>query len=443
MAYALQYDYAIELYLDGLSFWPEALDQGHKPLREIALRRKADGGKKSAYGDGSKYKKASGKSPKDAMLKAEYLLSKEPENLSHMKSMVQAAYESGYSQTSAWMADILLDGNLRSKKPDFNIYIFLRTIYEKLEIYARAVQACQLALQIKPGNTDLQNALRSLSAQSTMQKGKYDDETDFTSSIKDKEGQEKIRSQDVMSKSSDFLLEAVKEARADYKDNPSAPEFIDRLIKALCDTDTDTNEDEAVEVLLKAFDQTDQFSYKQRANEIKIKQARRHLTELQKQTNQDPHNEDLRQQVAQASRELLNVELEHHLECVRNFPADRRMKFEYAKCLLRDKQYDQAIPLFQEARSDPRHRISAVNYIGQCFYHKKWYTDAIDSFQQAFDLLDNQESGLAKELLYNLGRANEANDNAEEALNNYRRVAQIDFNFRDARERVDQLRNKK
>ncbi len=442
MAYALQYDYAIELYLDGLSFWPEAMEEGHIPLREVSLRRNADGGKKSGFGDGSKYKKASGKSPKDAMLKAEYLLSKDPVNLGHMKDIVQAAYELDFQQTANWMADILLDGNMRAKKPDYNIYIFLRDIYEKLHGFSRAVQACRLALQIKPNNGDLQNSLRNLSAQSTLKEGKYDDESDFTSSIKGKEDQEKIRKQDVISKSEDFLVEAIKEARAEYMATPSASECIDRFVKALCDTDTDSDENEAIGVLMKVFGETEQFSYKQRANEIKIKQARRNLLSLQKQLKPDPHNEDIRQQVGQASRGVLDAELAHYDECVINFPSDRRLKFEYGKCLLRDKKFDQAIPLFQEARSDPKHRISAVNYIGQSFYHKKWYTDAIESFQQAFDMLDNKESGLAKELLYNLGRAHEANDNPEEALSSYRRVAQIDFNFRDARQRVDQLRSK-
>ena len=53
VAYALNYDYAIELFLDGISFWPDALEEGHKPLRDIALRRQAAGGKKSGSEEGN------------------------------------------------------------------------------------------------------------------------------------------------------------------------------------------------------------------------------------------------------------------------------------------------------------------------------------------------------------------------------------------------------
>ena len=33
------YDYAIEAFINGLGFWPEAIDQGHKPCRAASLFR--------------------------------------------------------------------------------------------------------------------------------------------------------------------------------------------------------------------------------------------------------------------------------------------------------------------------------------------------------------------------------------------------------------------
>jgi len=43
-------------------------------------------------------------------------------------------------------------------------------------------------------------------------------------------------------------------------------------------------------------------------------------------------------------------------------------------------------------------------------------------------------------LRYNLGRAYEADGNIEQALNCYRKVAQIDYNYQDVKDRVDSLR---
>jgi hypothetical protein len=40
------FDYAINMYIEGLRYAPEALEQGHLPLFELALRRRGENGKK-------------------------------------------------------------------------------------------------------------------------------------------------------------------------------------------------------------------------------------------------------------------------------------------------------------------------------------------------------------------------------------------------------------
>lgn len=441
-AYTRNYDYAIELYLDGLSFWPQSIEEGHKPLREIALRRQAAGGKKSGFGDSSKYKKISSKNPKDLMLKEEYLLSKDPANQNPMMGMIKAATEAGFRETAHWMLEILFDGNLHSNKPSFNTYVFLRDYYTKIEVYNRALQACQLASQLKPKDAALQDSMRDLSARSTLQQGHYEEEGDFRESIKDRKSQEKLQAQEAVIRSVSVMADAIEEARKEYNAEPQVPGKIDRLVATLCDTEKEENENEAIEVLEKAYQELGQFRYKQRSGEIRIKQGARQVRQLLKQVKQDAKNKTLAQDYKQALQEHLEAELEHYDLCVKNYPTDLRLKFEYGKRLLKAQKFDEAIPLFQEARTDPRYRIEALNGIGGCFFYKKWYTDAVETFGQAYELLENKDSLIAKELLYSLGRAHEANGDPEEALNYYRKVAQIDYNYRDARNRVDALRKK-
>ena len=242
VAYTLNYDYAIELYLDGLSFWPNSVEEGHKPLMEIALRRQTSGGKKSGFGDSSKYKKVSGKNPRDAMLKNEYLMSKDPGNQSYMTGMIKAAIECEYKDTAIWMADILFEHNLHHDKPSFNTYIFLRDTYAGLEVYNRALQACQLAMQIKPKDANLQDSVRDLSAQTTLQQGRYDDDGDFRDSIKDRESQAKLQDQESLIRSVDVMKDAIEEARKEYDLEPTVPGKIDKFVATLCDTEEDENE---------------------------------------------------------------------------------------------------------------------------------------------------------------------------------------------------------
>jgi tetratricopeptide (TPR) repeat protein len=157
----------------------------------------------------------------------------------------------------------------------------------------------------------------------------------------------------------------------------------------------------------------------------------------------EPDDAESKAAIERLEKQLNEVSLEHYRLCVENYPTDLQAKYEYGNCLIDNEKYDEAIPLYQEAQKDPRHRITSMGKIGLCFYLKGWYTDAIDVFNQAIDSYEIKEDEVAKELRYNLGRAYEDDGQEEKALEIYRKIAQLDFAYRDVRQRVDRLRKKK
>jgi tetratricopeptide (TPR) repeat protein len=118
-------------------------------------------------------------------------------------------------------------------------------------------------------------------------------------------------------------------------------------------------------------------------------------------------------------------------------------KYDYAVRLIRNKRYDDAIPMLQDSQKDPRHKISSLSKIGLCFFGKGWYSDAIDIFLRAIDEHESNDDSMAKELRYNLARSYEEQGELDKSLDIYRRLAQLDFSYRDVRKRVDNLRTKK
>ena len=86
------WDFAIEMYMEGLKREPDNIPQGHQPLREVALKRKAKGGKGPGMKDKSKARP--GKEPAENLAKATYLLAKEPGDLAFMDACVKAARSS-------------------------------------------------------------------------------------------------------------------------------------------------------------------------------------------------------------------------------------------------------------------------------------------------------------------------------------------------------------
>jgi len=175
------FDYAIDLYIDGLRFAPDALEDGHAPLRKLALIREGKGGKKPSMLEIVRHK--GGKMPLDEMLNAEFLLAKDPDHLGYAETMLKAAVAGGYHRTGEWIALLVFEANKASDKPSFATYILLKDAYVKMQLFAKAVSACDLALQLRPNDGQLQNELRNLCASMTMEKGKYGKIADFRGSI--------------------------------------------------------------------------------------------------------------------------------------------------------------------------------------------------------------------------------------------------------------------
>jgi tetratricopeptide (TPR) repeat protein len=317
----------------------------------------------------------------------------------------------------------------------------LKDSYRELGQFDRALAACRCAARLKPQDGDLTDEVKDLTAEVTVARGKYDQEGDFRKSIKDREGQDRLHAQEAVVKTVDYRTLAVQEARKALARDADLPRNIFDLAQALSDLENDKADQEAIQLLENAYKTKSDFSFRQRAGLIIIKQLRRKIKEGKESLESKGEDVKLKAKIASLSAQLNNVELLHYRACVENYPTDLQAKYEYGLRLVRNKQYDEAIPFFQEAQRDPRHKISAMDKIGLCFFMKGWFADAVDVFIQAIEAYRIKDDSTAKELRYNLARAYQEQGDSEKALEIYRKIAQLDFAFKDVRRRIDQLRN--
>jgi len=432
------FDYAIDMYLEGLRCAPDALEEGHLKLRELALLRQVKGGKKPAMME--RVKRLRGKNALEQMLNAEYLLAKDPDHLPYAETILKVAAANGCKNTAQWMADLLFQANSAVEKPSLQTYLLLKDSYVGIGQLDRALVACQYASRLKPDDAELADEVKRLSAELTVTKGKYDVEGDFRESIKDRQAQEKLHAQQSVVRTVDYRLSTVEEARKELAKDPNLPKNIFKLAEALSDLQNDQAEDEAIRLLDNAYKTKSDFSFKQRAGQIRIKQLKRKVRQAKAACEAKLGDAQAKFLLSESSAQFDSAELEHYRLCVENYPTDLPAKYEYGIRLLRNKQYDDAIPLFQEAQRDPRHRISAMDKIGLCFFMKGWFADAIDVFTQAIDSYKIKDDSIAKELRYNLARSYEQQGDTEKALELYRKIAQLDFAYKDVHQRVDELR---
>ena len=441
IAQTSNFDYAIEMYLEGLTCSPEAVQDGHIKLHELAMLRQEKGGNKPSMME--KVKRLRGKTPLERMINAEYLFAQDPQHLPYAEAMLKAAVAGGYKQTSQWIADLVFAANNAAKKPSLQTYRLLKDSYAALGLFDRALAACQFAVKLKPSDGALTDELQNLSAELTVSRGRYDQGGDFRSSIKNREVQEKLQAQESIVKTEDYRITAVKEARDALAKTPNLPKNIFNLARALSDMQEEKSENEAIELLNNAYETKSDFSFKQEAGEVKIKQLKRMVRQQKAALDNKPDDAQAKSGLSELSAKLNTTELEHYRLCVENYPTDLQIKYEYGIRLVRNKQYDDAIPLLQAAQKDPRRKISAMDKIGLCFFKKGWSADAIDVFIQAIESYELKDDSVAKELRYNLARSYEQQGDTEKAIEIYRKIAQIDFAYKDVRKRIDNLRQQK
>lgn len=433
------FDYAIDLFIEGLQRAPEAVEQGHKPLRYDALVRQGKGGKKPSVLD--KMKHSRGKTALENMLNAEYLLAKDPDNLIYAEQMLNAALSGGYKKTAMWIADMMFESCRTDEKPSLATLLLLKDAYATMEEYAKAAAACGYACKLKPEDGILAGEFKNLSARLAMQKGKYE-QGDFRDSIKDRTSQEKMQTQQLIFKSVDVRQQAVDDARKIYEADKSANNLY-KLADALGEVQSDQSDMEAIKLLEDTFQQSNDFTFKKKSGEMRLRMLRRQVRQKKDLLVSGQPNEMTKESLEATTKELLAAELEHYRLCMENYPTDLRLKYEYGLRLIRNQRYDDAIPYLQAARKDLKYKTAAMNKIGLCFFVKGWFNDAIDILKEAVETYEIKDNDIAKDLRYNLARSYEQHNDLEQALEIYRRLAQIDFSYKDVKARVHRLRQSK
>jgi len=109
------YDYAIELYVQGLSDWPDAVDEGLKKLRVVATARRMAGGKPPGFMTARKYP-VGGKDVVKSLNNALHLFGLNPTDVSYMESILQLAAKTGCDAVGQWIAPVLADAYNTGKK---------------------------------------------------------------------------------------------------------------------------------------------------------------------------------------------------------------------------------------------------------------------------------------------------------------------------------------
>lgn len=440
-----QFEMAIEYYVNGLEFWPDAVEEALKSLHGCAVARRQTGGKKAGLTDSLK-RSVNDKDPKQAYINSLWLFGREPDNVGYIEAILKNASRLRAEDAAKWAAGVLhkaLETNPKAAAKQFQGLVQqLEELGDRaaargeqafgVATLQAAVEAINVWRRRHTKDNAAELALKGVSTKLTILKGKYQDEGgSYRDSIVDASAQADLHDQQKTVTSEERLDELIAKAGSEYESKPDSASALKNYVDLLCRREREDEEKKAIGLLVAEFKRGGEYRWKIMADDIRMKQLGRALREAQKEGDAEA--------VKKARVEQLRFELSVFKDRVDRYPTDNRAKFELGTRRFHAGQFDEAIPLFQTARTDPKNRAASEMYLGRCFFRKGYHAQAINALQEAIKGHEFSDDELAKTMNYWLGRSQEAAGEVEAARATYGNILRLDYNYSDVRGRLDAL----
>jgi len=452
-ANASNYDYSIDMYISGLRNDPDNMTE-HESLHDVAKRRKVSGGKPAGMGD--KLKKL-GSSEIDKMLHAEKLWAMNPLDEGLAGDFFKAAVDAyevedeelSLGDVALWIGEIWLPMISPQKKSNVKRFILAKDLFVRLDRYDKAVEACRKAAAMNPNDSRLLSELKDLQAEQMMSEKKFGtgEGGDFRANIKDADKQAELQQEDQIRKSGSDAEEIIARRRAEYEEDTQDGAKLQKLVDALVQSETAENEKEAIELLKKSWEETGQYRQRVRMGDIQMKQFNRVLRQIKARIDKDPSDQEMVKKFEAGKAKQLAFELQEYTDRCKNYPTDMGLRYELGRRLYLAGKFDDAIGAFQQAKADPKRRAISHEFLGRCYIHKDYLDEAVDTLTTGIESHKIPDDRLAKDLRYlkmeahiKLAGKNQDMEHAKEAQQIASTIFQADINFRDIRERMEEIK---
>ncbi|MCA9279640.1 MAG: hypothetical protein H6815_10195 [Phycisphaeraceae bacterium] len=435
------YEYAMQLWLRGMSFDPSDMNALESFFKAAAAFLRS--GKKGVSKETTKV--LDGKGPTNKFTLALLQWGIKPESASSAVRATDLSSKLGLPETTYWLGERAVNAVIRDKRPSVSRLKTLVASFGRVGAYDKAVETLGLAAQLDPNDSSLQNDMRNLAAQAAMSSGGYEDsdkEGGFRKNIRNLDEQRAMEEADKLTKTEDSLDRLVGMTASKYQENPDDLPAATNYAKRLIERGTEEDEANAFRVLSRAYEQSKEFRFRQMAGDLKLKRARRKLSDYRTAAEAPNASDQEKLYYAKAQRKYVEMEAEEFQLRVEAYSSDLTLKYELGKRYVELSQWNDAIPLFQASQRDPKVRISSMMLLGRCFFEIDWLDEAIQAFEEANENHKSTTDELSTEIRYNLlialqKKASDTRDVnvAERADKIASSIALQQFDYRDIRER--------
>jgi len=436
------YDYAINLIQAVLKDQPLFLDGRHY-LRAIEISKYTSLTKFQQQMVGMKVASAAmklanagKKEPTEQLALAEEVLAYDPFHPKANALVGDAGTALGHPAFKALAFETLAKG----KPNDKAILNKLAETYMEIRVPDKAQRTYQRILEIDPRDGDALSGMKNALAAESSRSGGWEKEGGtYRDALKDKKEAESLEQGAKIVKSTAAIDHQINVNFERHQADPHNG-AISKEIAALYEQKNDYGS--AIpwyEHAYVAGGRVDS-ALEKKIGDLKLRHGEQELNALHAAAAEqaDP---DVQQQyaaaIAQKKSELDQVRLEQAEARVRSHPNDGEFHFQLGEALYKVGQYKRALTELQQGLKQPSVRYQAFNLMGLCFLKQGMLDLAIRRFSDAQGELPGLDDDLKKEITYNLGIALESNQQHPQALEEFKKIYEVDMAYRDVAARVE------
>ncbi|MCA8985062.1 MAG: tetratricopeptide repeat protein [Planctomycetaceae bacterium] len=439
-----QFDFATDMFFTSVSLVPDNLAY-RESLRSAEFMKFKDNTKGAGLmarpklmALRNKLTRAKSKKEWDEVDKtAEEALKLNPWDAYFNSAAGEACKERGYYHVAIFLYQVATGPN---GEPD-NIKLLKDYAYllQENEKFKEATGIWARVQKLDPNDTEARQNATANSFQQTIKAGKYDEAETTKDAMTDAQiaarlGYDQKRKQEADAPGEDAELDLKHAIRKD-------PKSVELHMKLGSLYDSRNRLTEARETYQKALELSGgDHNILEIIEDLELKEMVKQLDRLKLDAQKAPDNKELEKETSSLARKLLDREVEIYAERVPRYPQNKRLKFELARRYGRLQRWGDAIPLYQQASTDPRLEVESVFSLGKCFLQDNKPQLALKQFEKIVDKITFEDkANTFKEIHYLLGRLYDQAKDKQKAENHYGEVLAVDYEYRDVRDRLQQL----
>ncbi len=373
------------------------------------------------------------------MVKAENILRYYPKNVYILSQLANAA-EMTEQEGMILTAIDSYEKARRVNHKNLRVLKTLARIYRQIGDLDKSRVCFEDISRYHPHDKDIERGLKDLAALGTIARGGLDDVTTYRTKIRDEEQSDIFEQESRLVKSKKDIADLIANTEKQLQSKPDNTNLHKKLAELYIEN-RDLNKAINTLEIASRLDEGD-ITLKRTIASVKVNQFDEKIKSAKEKLKNEPESSNLKFEVQRLIKNKNDFIINDLLQNIKQYPSNLILHFNLGSIYFNSGDFDKAIAEFQLAVKNPQRRVSSTNKLGLCFKAKKMHDMAINQFTKAIRSLKEMDT-TKKEVIYNLGNVYEEMKEWDKAIEQYKKIYEVDINYRDIAQKIENVYKRK